>query len=127
MTGLLWGARSYTLSRTRGDRVALCGGRAAVSVLGIAPSPQPSPPGGEGVWPCGVWSTMQLQPKNQSAPRGHHHDARPAASIRQAADNQTTSLLRPTPSSPRPSGAPGIGERARVRGNVFQATQESQK
>lgn len=94
-----------------------------------ASSPQPSPQWGEGVWPCGIWGAMaarsdvyamQLQQRNQSAPCSDD-DARPA-SIRRATDNQTTSSLRLTPSSPRPSG-----ERARVRGNQLKATQEPQQ
>ena len=202
MTGLLWGARSYTLSRTRGERVALCGGRAAVSVLGTAPLPQPSPQGGEGVGLCNGWAGVHMRsnaPSPQPAPRhssqggeyvglcsgrvivqgrstapspqpspqsgegvglcngwaGVHvrsnspsprpapkegdgvglcgvwerlpnHIVRAHAADRTSTGHanhcRTTSLLRPTPSSPRPSG-----ERARVRGNAFQATQESQK
>ena len=171
MTGLLWGARSYTLSRTRGERVALCGGRAMVQVLDTAPSPQPSPHWGEGVglcngealvhvrsaapsprpaphWGEGVglcdgWAGVHVR-SNAPSPRPAPQPSREGVGLcgvwerlpnhivrAQAADRtstghanhcRTTSLLRPTPSSPRPSG-----ERARVRGNVFQATQESQK
>jgi len=203
MTGLLWGARSYTLSRTRSERVALCGGRAAVSALGIAPSPQPSPQRGEGVGLCNGEALVHVRstaPSPRPAPRhssqgGEHvglcsgwvivpgRSAAPSPQpsphwgegvglcngealvhVRSAAPSprpapqpsregvglcgvwerlpnhivrahaadrtstghanhcRTTSLLRPIPLSPRPSG-----ERARVRGNVFQATQESQK
>ncbi len=84
-------------------------------VWNSAPSPQPSPPKGERVAPCDVWA-------NRSARRAvacvHF-----CVSISRSKSCQTTSSLpRLTPSSPRP-----FGERARVRGKIFKATQESQQ
>ena len=108
------------------------GGRLTTELAwNTAPSPQPSPQRGEGVWPCGNRGAVAAHYdagagpsdlKSRRAYRSDGSDARPATSTRQAPSYQTTPPLRLTPSSPRPSG-----ERVRVRGNDLKATQEPQQ
>jgi hypothetical protein len=73
----------------------------------------PSPQRGEGVWSCSTWAAMPVRTVSSVFPSGI---------AGRATRYQTTLLPRPTPSSPRP-----FGERARVRGKIFKATQESEE
>ena len=94
----------------------VAGGRLMAGyVWNSAPSPQPSPQRGEGVRSCGVWTARSAR---RAVSYVHFY-----VSIRQANSCQTTPPLpRLTPSFPFSSG-----ERARVRGKIFKATQESQQ
>lgn len=126
---LLQRKRHYAHPRQlrRVGRVERLSGKAQTSMVGgclmsgfvwsAIPSPQPSPHGGEGVVSCSVWAAAPAL--NTDTPIGR---TRFWTLTRRASNRQTTPLPRPTPLSPRP-----FGERARVRGKVFKATQEPQQ
>ena len=93
------------------DEVRLMAGSARSS----DPSPQPSRQRGEGVRSCGIWTARSAR---RAVVCAHIY-----VSISRANSCHTTPPLpRLTPSFPLP-----CGERARVRGKIFKATQESQQ